>query len=1231
MKYVLKENKHVNKKELENISKALDIDINIVKILYDRGYDSLGKIEEFLSDDLNLCHNPLLLPDILKAKSRIEKALENDEKIVIWGDYDVDGICASTILYLAFRDYANKHVSIYIPDRQTEGYGLSEKGVKKIIDKNVDLLITVDCGIAEKLNIDTLERNNVDVIVTDHHEVQKDKYPNCLAVVNMKREDNKYPFRELCGASVALKLVEVLFGKEAFKKYIDLAAFATVTDVVPLVDENRIILKNGLKKMNSNDTLLAFKVLKKKLLNKGEKVTAETFGFSFGPLLNATGRLKTAKIAVAFLINEDINRANLLAEYMIHLNDYRKDLVDKIYNFSLKQVAKFKNDNVIIIKGSYLEQGVLGIVSSRLTEEFHKPSIVLTYDPDTAIFTGSARSIEGVSMYDALYSNRRYLHHWGGHKMAAGLSIKAKDYINFENGVVNYFNSLDEKLFVPKIEYDLNFDLDDIDKDLIKDLNLIEPCGMSNPKVRFRSKGEVKYSKKIGKNKTHFNGRIRGDEKDFQMVGFKQEPAIGNIDFIYEAGINHFRGKSNIQLNVLDYQKPTFTLDDYKFNEFKNDFSLDLIKVNSRKKKQFASANIYSVLDLLRYYPIRYEDYRNPKTVREFEDKDKVSVIAKVIDKGFFRTNNGFWLNCLDPEGNFFSALFFNQTWQYNFIHIDATYFLIGKVSINNYGKSLAVESFNKDLKQNKCIVPIYRKIKGMSFDYLNKKIDLALSLLEAKDVLSKEIIEKYDLIPETEALKKIHRPKEFKDIKESRERLVFDRLLEFSFKLNKQEDEKNRKSFDKSDFYRLKNKDLVEDFIENKIAFTLTKDQEKAIKSIYKSFNQERSNILIQGDVGSGKTIVAFLAMVLAINNNTQSALVAPTEVLANQHFKKMQNLVKDTKINIELLTSSTTKKEKARIKEGISNGNIDMVISTHALFQDDVKFKDLACLVIDEQHKFGVKQREKLYKDSKTHLITMSATPIPRSLAATLLGESIKIIRIQEKPKGRGEVETIRMDNDREINKLLEQELEKGHQVFVVCPWIGEVEKSEVKDSFKDVSSVKDTTIALKEYFEPKYKVAAIHGDLKSKDIKKTLDAFKENKINILVSTTIVEVGIDIKNVTVMLLKNSERFGLAQAHQLRGRVGRGKAKSYTILETYPGEKKAKILESTDDGFIIAKEDLKLRGIGNFLGVEQHGDDFDSNLVINNLALFTDINEMVLSFNKDKRKFYLDLINKNK
>ena len=621
--------------------------------------------------------------------------------------------------------------------------------------------------------------------------------------------------------------------------------------------------------------------------------------------------------------------------------------------------------------------------------------------------------------------------------------------------------------------------------------------------------------------------------------------------------------------------------------------SLRTIKgVGQKAEEAFARKGMNVVQDLLNYYPYTYDEYENIVPVNSLRDGEisaiEVTMMALPQLKPSRRVKR---ITCrMHDDTGEIEVVWFNMAYLYQQLKMGKRYILRGKVD-NGYGHRSMVQPKILDkqefLNQLHKWQPIYSEIKGLTNTAIQKAVREALSQIEEwPEELPSTLRSTYSLCRKKKAWENIHFPKNKEAYEEAKRRLVFDELFIYSLMVQALRGE----NVDKSSFYVLNQVPECEDCINN-LPYQLTNAQLKVWDEIKADLGSGKiMNRLVQGDVGSGKTIVAALALMLTAKNGCQGAIMVPTEVLASQHYESFQKIFEPYQIKTELLVGSTTKKQKDEILARLKSGETQVIIGTHALIQDKVVYNNLALVITDEQHRFGVKQRDQLFrKGNEPHILVMSATPIPRTLANIMYGD-MDISIINEMPSNRLRVKNCVVGTDYrpQAYKFILEQIKEGHQAYIICPMVSASETMEAEN-------VEEYSERLMETFPSDVCVEYLHGKMKAEEKAKKMELFAANKIHVLVSTTVIEVGINVPNATVILIENAERFGLAGLHQLRGRVGRGDAQSYCILMSGATSKNVKerldILNRSNDGFYIASEDLKMRGQGDLFGVRQSGE----------------------------------------
>ena len=617
---------------------------------------------------------------------------------------------------------------------------------------------------------------------------------------------------------------------------------------------------------------------------------------------------------------------------------------------------------------------------------------------------------------------------------------------------------------------------------------------------------------------------------------------------------------------------------------------------------------IFTARDLLFYFPKRHIDYSSRTLIKDVKEGANVTVIGTIKSISAYNTKNNLGIINItvnDETGliklNFFYAKankFLLERYKSQFIK-GSNIIISGKAKIDKYSGTYTIDkpeyqvlSGEFDGKSNlniARIVPVYQLVEGLSIKTLRRAIFNALEQYESsiENVIPQDIMQRNNLLNRSKALRQIHFPETEELLEHARYTIVFEEffLMQLKLALMRETNNKNIKALS----LKIKKGGLVEKFRQS-LPFELTNAQDKAIKEILKDISSEKPmQRLLQGDVGSGKTVVACMMLLSAIENGYQGALMAPTEILAQQHFNNFVSWLTPLGISVSLFTGTNGAKVRKKLETDLKNGQINIAIGTHALIQDNVEFSKLGAIVIDEQHRFGVKQRSQLMvKGKNPQVLTMTATPIPRTLALTTQGD-LDFSVIDEMPKNRKPIKTyiIKPSQRNQAYKMMRNEISNGHQCYVVYPLIDESETLSAKAATIEAERLSTEVF-------PDLKIGLLHGKLSNSEKEEVMEQFKNKEFDILVSTTVVEVGVDVPNSTVMMIENAERFGLSQLHQLRGRVGRSDLQSYCLLVPANSSQttmdRLKIMEQTNNGFIISEKDLELRGPGEFLGTRQSG-----------------------------------------
>lgn len=621
--------------------------------------------------------------------------------------------------------------------------------------------------------------------------------------------------------------------------------------------------------------------------------------------------------------------------------------------------------------------------------------------------------------------------------------------------------------------------------------------------------------------------------------------------------------------------------------------SITTIKgIGDKMSACFARLGIYTINDLIHTYPRNYLTYEEPVDIDKATVGERhavCAIISSYVEVRQVRSLKLTTMTVKDGTGSL-RLTWYNSPFLRNVFHKGDTYVFVGTVKIKNNMRVMEMPEYYKlpvyeGMRQE--MQPIYPLTQGLSNKTFQKAITATREMIYSlQDYIPEDVLMKYQLMDISEAYENIHFPMNEATLRNAIKRLAFDEFYRFLYDMGKLKAE----NIKQDNAHVIVQGKAVCDFVDS-LPYRLTKGQAQAVDDILGDMGSDNvMNRLVQGDVGSGKTIVAIISLFACVKSGYQGALMVPTEVLAKQHYSELTNMLSQYGIRVACLVGSTSIKDKRKIYQDISDGNIDILVGTHALIEDKVVFKDLGLVITDEQHRFGVNQRRKLSaKGVFPHVLVMSATPIPRTLAIIMYAD-LDISVISELPKGRKPIKNCVVGTNYRgtAHKFIASQVAEKSQVYVICPM---VEESDTLD----VTNVTEYTETLKMALPPDITVKMLHGQMKAEEKSSLMEEFISGKIDVLVSTTVIEVGINNPNATVMLIENAERFGLAQLHQLRGRVGRGSKQSYCIFingkESEESMERLRVLENSNDGFFIASEDLKLRGPGDFFGIRQSGE----------------------------------------
>lgn len=727
---------------------------------------------------------------------------------------------------------------------------------------------------------------------------------------------------------------------------------------------------------------------------------------------------------------------------------------------------------------------------------------------------------------------------------------------------------------------------------------------------------QYKYIDIHGKTQA-FSSFIKNEAKKYYKLS-KKNPKWAVLIEIFEhypfAGINERRKSIDRLIKILKSETAPKTEETNsnktsgKLKPAKDTDVMYMKGVGPKIAYKLNKLGIYTAQDLIMYFPKKHIDYSSRTLIRNLKEGENTTVFGYIRSVSAFNTKNNLSVvkvTVTDESGRIELSFFQAKSNRFMLERIKSQFpvnagiMLSGKVKRNNFdGKltfdkpnySIMTGEFLEDKNSNlnlARIVPIYTVCEDLSIKVLRRAIFNAINTYknEIENVLPDYIREKYGILDKKIAVEQIHFPESIELLEQARFSLIFEELFLIQLKLVRLREANSHNHSALA--LKIKEKGLVRKFIDT-LPFELTGGQKKAVNEILNDLNSDIPMArLLQGDVGSGKTVVATIMLLAGVENGYQGALMAPTEILAQQHYNNLQQWLTPLGVSVGLFLGSQGKKVREKFRTDLRNGQMNIAVGTHALIQEDVDFNNLGAIVVDEQHRFGVKQRNILKKKSQNpQMLTMTATPIPRTLALTVHGD-LDLTIIDELPKGRKPIKTSLVTSHRGVYDLIKKEIESGRQAYVVYPLIEESETLSAKAATIEAERLQN------EIF-PQFKIGLLHGKLKNDEKEQVMADFKNKKYDILVSTTVVEVGVDVPNATVMLIENAERFGLSQLHQLRGRVGRNDLQSYCILHTSTKSQETKerlnIMTQTNDGFVIAEKDLQLRGPGEFLGTRQSG-----------------------------------------
>lgn len=1203
-------------KEIKKLAEKFKLSELFTEILYNRGFKTEEEMKNYLHPDESLSFSPEMFFEMDKAVKIIKEKVENQEKILIFGDYDVDGIFGAYILKYAFGTYRN--VFVNLPSRNTGTRGLNRDFCERLILDDFSLVISVDNCISDKEQVEFLVKNGVDFIITDHHVLVGEK-PNANAIIDPNVDSSGYPFKSLSGSAVAYKLGCMISEEpEKYKKeMLPLVSIATIADYMPLINENRYLVKEGMKGVLHNRSLAAlYKKAGGKTLSKSSDLS-----FHLINILNSCGRVSEPRFAYQLLTETNAEQYVIedICNKLINFNDERKRKRNEaIIDIETNNRVLYENDNFIITAQKDIIPGILGLIPITLMTKTGKNVIsfrILEPEDGKVIYAGSARGVGNCNFLDEVKTMGDDLISIGGHQNSFGISIEEKNLIK----LIECINNISVGEVVDNFDYDVEINISQLNNQFKKEIELMEPTGNGNPPARFLIKNASI------RNISTFNNQTVCQIVD--NTNYHSATYNGNVEI--EPGWN-YDVIIDSEFNILGIKKGNKVVIDYENGV--DDRPLSLLGISNKKVEELAKKKIYTIDDLLCRMPSRYIDVRTRYYVEDLENKKLDDMPAYVSIVGTIKEIKSapklkLILECVDDKGKIFYVAWFYD-WIRDSLYVGARMVFTGKPGY--WHKSLmvypnALKYCSRDIEGTKKIYPYYTGGSKPSDDFLRTRIESALESTNKEDYLESDVVERFGLDLRKDAFRMVHKPEDFNDIERGAKRMEFDEL--FRFALNfwyKKEDE------DKDTKIIFKPKKTLEAF-ERILPYKLTDGQRNVLEDIIdKTSKGTKLNALLQADVGYGKTVIAIYLSYLAAVNGYQSAIMAPTKILARQHYEEFSKRLNSFGIKTVLYLGDKKEKEKKAIKEEIANGDAQVIIGTSGI--TDLKYKNIGVVVCDEQHKFGVRRRERISENAKNvHYLSMSATPIPRTIAESVYGGNITTYSLDEKPGNRPEIISVISKSSDETNSYILNEVKNGHQVYVVCPAIEMDEWSENRK----IKTVYQEEKELKKLFADAgvdCKIKVVTGKTKADEAEEIMDEFNSGMVNVLVATTVVEVGMDVPNATLMVIKNTEYMGISQMHQLRGRVGRGKLQSYCIFEPNDVlDKRTNIVASTIDGLQISKEDALNRGYGNLLGVEQSGTNKIIPLIIRQEDMYKEIVEEVKKIINDEERFtkYSPLIKK--